>query len=183
MKKIVVFAVVAVAAIAASVVMADTAIGKAQSIFSAVTVNPEGTYTGTCYNVNMNGKSVPDATGVQFYVVSTGVTNQYQFEGTVYIEVTDTVGGVPVVVQHWIRFNNMTFTVDSTTGAITGYNGGGQIYVVVGGIPVGTFDFNTTTFTGGFTELGSKKQLYFHFEAEIPDFYNFKAKFDYTGTT
>jgi hypothetical protein len=179
MKRIVFFAVVAVATIAACIGMAETAMSKAQSIFSAVTVNPVGTYTGTCYHVDMGGDTIiPDVSGVVFDVASGGLDNWYKFTGTVYIEVDAPIGHV----EHWIDFYNMEFSVDPTSDVITGVKGGGEVTVHINGIPVGSYNFETTVFTGEFTSKGGIVKLDFHFEAKVTDLWDFPVSFDFCGT-
>jgi hypothetical protein len=167
MKRIFVFMMAAiVAAVSMSAVMA------AQS--STFTVDPNGTYIGTCYDVDMNGESEPDVTNVSF-VVKQESGDTYRFDGTVYIEVDVPIGHV----EHWITFQSMFFDVDPITGIISNVIGGGVVVVHVDGIPVGTYPFDVDAFTGTF----SGNNLDFHFEASIPVIiFDFTASFDFSGS-
>jgi hypothetical protein len=153
-------------------VMADTASG--QSSVASVNADYSGTYAGICSNVVMNKKSVPNASAT--FVVKPVSGTQYRFDGTVHIEVDDP----PFDVVHNINFSNLIFSVDDN-GNITYVSGGGTVQVIIDDIPVGTFAFNVTAFTGNFTG----NALHFDFAAVIPVFFeiiDFTASFSFDGT-
>jgi hypothetical protein len=174
MKKVFLFMMAAIVIASMSVVMANVAMNNAQS--SSVTVDdPNGTYLGTCYNVDMNGDTdIPPVSDVEFVVKSEGGT-VYRFDGDITIIVDD-----PIEVKHVIHVSNVQFNVNPRDGEITYLGGDGTIQIWVDGLYVGEYDFNVDILTGDF----SGDDLNFHFEADVPLFYiaDFHASFDYSGT-
>ncbi|MDR1341082.1 MAG: hypothetical protein LBK58_13660 [Prevotellaceae bacterium] len=177
MKRIFVFMMTAiVAATSMSALMADPAMNNAQSSTFMVD-DPNGTYRGTCYNVDMNGDTnIPPVDNVDFVVKSVG-GNIYRIDGDVYIEVDVPIG----YVEHLIHFNDMQFNVNPSDDSITFISGNGSVDVWIDGLHIGQFAFSVDTFTGS----ASGDDLDFHFKAIIPlvfDIVNFEASFDYSGT-
>ena len=161
----------AIVAVSVSAVMADTATNSVESSSFAVNGIYDGTYTGTCDNVDMNGDTdIDPVSGVNFEVNESGEI--YKFTGVVEIAVWKD----GFYIEHLIDFDNFTFTVDED-GCIKSSTCGGHIYIYVDYIPVGDYDFDVDDFTGCFYD----DTLDFHIHCIIPSFYNFYAAFHFNG--
>lgn len=130
-----------------------------------------GNYTGTASNVDMNGVSVDDISGLTFTV---GEAGKYYLDGAVNIKV---IGSTGAQVDHVIDFRDQSVEFDIVNGVITNASGYGKISVSLGGRPMGSFTFDLVSLQGVID--GSVMSI--SFESIIPEYRNFTASFDFNG--
>lgn len=129
----------------------------------------DGTYTGTCTNVNMNGKIVQDLSGVQLGVVS---GNRYSLTGVIEFN--------KGIAYHKITFQDIEFDYDAATNTLSNFTGGGRVTVkLFNAITVANKRFEMEGNASG-NIMENTLNLFFH--AKMPTYNNYDVQFNFNGT-